>query len=792
MINGTLLHSFTTSRETCVDLDYYLVCDSTWAMKTHCGTSGAQPYSETLDKLSKTFISIATAEARLWLISQLIKERLTTRDIYYFALKQAQIRTENKEPDIATVRFAMKAKQRDIESNLMQLRSTKKKTEEDLLSKLGGRKYKFRKLLKRAKDTATLHKDKKILAFKQKVDHYRNNQVTIGPPPNTSRTTGGFENKATSLNEYNSLCIFRGPDSLPRPAPPLGPFICDPTIELNQNERTILSKTPKFSIRTETKRQDMKIEIERSLAKHRYNKSSFKKKSINKKSPELIHKESGDRLKTLQKLWEAESDRMTYNQIAGSLDFTQRRPTDYRHNKNVKLPKPLDTDSEFSCEFRRRKILEAFDNFQKTMKDQTRVANITTEKKRGKTRHKDTNLSRKEEAGLKSLKERIKSGELIVAQTDKSSRFCVMKPDQYLESGKTHTDKDDEIDWPQIKTLQNRVNSVVWWLSKFLNHSIQTDDKRMMRNIQDHNSEVADMYLLFKDHKSWTPNSDAPIPSRPVVSGNKTYNVHLSELLSEVLEPVAKESTGAEVSSTEDALCKISELNKWVEEGNKLDHIDALNLQNNKFSFRESNKKLDDTSPNQSNLDFVDIFSDEDEQAAADTLAQLARERIAQDELIAQENNKDKKGPQSLFMGWENKDSEHNGSDMGPQSRFEGWEHKDVASEAEVVPEHSETRTQPLIYEFFGKNKNKQENLEELNINALEKAETRYNKMAQKEHKFTDMLETQFKASECWNKLQTLEMNRLKREEPLTADLKFNSTLQEEDEPPIMLGGGML
>ena len=86
----------------------------------------------------------------------------------------------------------------------------------------------------------------------------------------------------------------------------------------------------------------------------------------------------------------------------------------------------------------------------------------------------------------------------------------------------------------------------------------------MMKNNQDHNTELADMYLLLKDHKQWSQASDKPVPSRPVVSGNHTYNVHLSELLSEVLEPVAKEARGAEISPTEDALCKITEHNESV------------------------------------------------------------------------------------------------------------------------------------------------------------------------------------------------------------------------------------
>ena len=108
---------------------------------------------------------------------------------------------------------------------------------------------------------------------------------------------------------------------------------------------------------------------------------------------------------------------------------------------------------------------------------------------------------------------------------------------------------------------------MVWWLSRVLNHSEMTDPKRMDRNTQDHNSEVAEMYILLKDHKKWDSNSKQSVPCRPVVSGNGTYNVHLSELLSELLEPVAKEMCGAEIASTEDALHQITNINDWIEQG---------------------------------------------------------------------------------------------------------------------------------------------------------------------------------------------------------------------------------
>ena len=70
------------------------------------------------------------------------------------------------------------------------------------------------------------------------------------------------------------------------------------------------------------------------------------------------------------------------------------------------------------------------------------------------------------------------------------------------------------------------------------------------------------MSLLIKDHKSWSETSGKEVPSRPVVSGNKGVNTHLSELVSEVLEPLILELRGGEVSSTEEALNLIESLNK--------------------------------------------------------------------------------------------------------------------------------------------------------------------------------------------------------------------------------------
>ena len=153
-----------------------------------------------------------------------------------------------------------------------------------------------------------------------------------------------------------------------------------------------------------------------------------------------------------------------------------------------------------------------------------------------------------------------------------------MSPEQYIESGNQHTANDEVIDWRTVKKMQSNVNNVVWWMNKILRHGEETDESRVMKNMQDNNNELADMYCLIKDHKHWSSDSKMPVPSRPVVSGNETFNVHLSEILSELIEPVTRETSSVETVSTEEALCHINKLNDHIERGNSIDTLDGLLL----------------------------------------------------------------------------------------------------------------------------------------------------------------------------------------------------------------------
>ena len=116
--------------------------------------------------------------------------------------------------------------------------------------------------------------------------------------------------------------------------------------------------------------KDVLIELERILSKLRFTKTNHFTNSRNKltgkkeaNTAESILVETQNKTETLSRLWLDNQDRLVYNEITGRANFSKRRPTDYRHNKLIKLPRHIDADNELACETRRRKIMSTFKKF---------------------------------------------------------------------------------------------------------------------------------------------------------------------------------------------------------------------------------------------------------------------------------------------------------------------------------------------------------------------------------------------------------------------------------------------
>ena len=105
-----------------------------------------------------------------------------------------------------------------------------------------------------------------------------------------------------------------------------------------------------------------------------------------------------------------------------------------------------------------------------------------------------------------------------------------------------------------------------------LNKIFQTGSKwkqeeRLNINMIDEGAQTCALRLLIKDHKGWLPDTGTCPPSRPVVAGNSGLNMHLSEIISKILEPIAENGKAFEVNSTGHMLDKIDKLNKYLKDG---------------------------------------------------------------------------------------------------------------------------------------------------------------------------------------------------------------------------------
>ena len=212
------------------------------------------------------------------------------------------------------------------------------------------------------------------------------------------------------LQEFSTTSIFNTPEDLPKPLEPLGPFVTSSSIKLTEGEKKLLSKDPKYSLVFPPSKMKLSIEIERMNTKIRYNnsprkminkqvgykegelrernritdrggepiewnRSSRKSKCLGKKSKKKagIDKCSTEYIADLTKLlgdgdlaelFSECKDRYVHNPVDNCIDFTTRRATDYKLNRNVHLPKPMSSEKELQCELRRSTFIKAFEAYQ--------------------------------------------------------------------------------------------------------------------------------------------------------------------------------------------------------------------------------------------------------------------------------------------------------------------------------------------------------------------------------------------------------------------------------------------
>ena len=146
-----------------------------------------------------------------------------------------------------------------------------------------------------------------------------------------------------------------------------------------------------------------------------------------------------------------------------------------------------------------------------------------------------------------------------------------MSLENYLKAGGKHTIKDEEVDLNIISNTQKELNGNLSMIIKFCKMGHLWNQVDRVRSTMINGSlSLCPMYLTYKDHKGWTGEDDSPPPTRPIAGGNTGMNIHISEVISEMVEPMVDAFEGEkEIISTEDMKARIEIINEGNKDWNK-------------------------------------------------------------------------------------------------------------------------------------------------------------------------------------------------------------------------------
>ena len=242
-----------------------------------------------------------------------------------------------------------------------------------------------------------------------------------------------------------------------------------------------------------------------------------------------------------------------YDPTASKVDMVKHRVTDRAHNTRVFLPKPMAATREATLAVH----MSDWERVRVSIKKD--IADNDKDKQK-------TNLTYSQKKGLVSLVRRVKSGEVIIVETDKTGQFAILTMEEYMAAGVVHTSKDGEVTEEFVKNNQRVLNRHCSLCLKIFNVGQDWMHQARHRETKLNKSCCIPMLrLLFKDHKTRSPS-----PTRRVCAANSGMNVHFSDLLSTVLEPLAKTIPGSlEVISVDNFISWCEDYNEEIDNKEK-------------------------------------------------------------------------------------------------------------------------------------------------------------------------------------------------------------------------------
>ena len=488
----------------------------------------------------KLWKNLAESSARINLLRILIREGIGLNEVEEFGMglqskfKSQKFKNSAKltRKDGKIVEHAMKNKLADEQCYFRELVVLRNKARREIDKKIKKNSKPYRKFMLKLGQEEKRKKTQMTIKFKKKVDHLKKkynsdkNQSELTVPEDIQEFSENavFDKKKFDTIEETSYDV---------------KVIGD--IELSDQEKQVLRLHPKFCVAEKFQPIQFEQEQEAALAKLRM---EFRKQEENK---ELSEEE-------VQECEEFEAlCRQVYDPMTQEYDARKKRVTDLQECAKVTLPKPLSAENEAKLELRKTTQMEIFRDYLHKNGD----------------KNKESNLTQEEKVGLKSLQKRMKENDLVILKTDKSSKFAVTNKQEYIQMGQEHVAKDKMINRQELIETEETINghtrawTHIWGSGKNHNHF-----DRILSSKVTHSENVANLYLMFKDHKPGTR-------TRPTATGHSSNSLGLSNSVAEILEAVANsENKRYNTISSEDMLHRIHNYNKSIETRTKTAPLD--------------------------------------------------------------------------------------------------------------------------------------------------------------------------------------------------------------------------
>ena len=475
--------------------------------------------------VEKTFRKTIESEERVIMMRELIAKGVGLAEVenFFGDLAQKCRNVGNRSRKESLIKFTMKVKYQDALKDRDYWRVQKARTIKKVIAVWGSRSPRKRSLFRRLIESSDQLRENLKAKYRDKIEHlyrkFKEEQEIFCLPDDLLR--------------YKTVKCLQ-PDYKPPEAPTDREPLVLGGVVLDSDEKQAMLLDPKFAVLDKLSEEDWELEVQCCLTKLRWDKMAEDRLSKD------ITEEEREKTET----HEAE-ERQIFDPITKTIDYRKYRATDAPMNATLHLPPGQTPEYEAGLEIRFQEWMGVGRKY---------IEEFCTEGKQ------ETNLTPAQKRGLKKLKKRVAEGELVCVTTDKSGRLAIMPLELYEAAGEVHCSQDREVtmEFAEETARQLRGHTSAWLKNLNIGENHNHQDRHRKTFIS-HTLNIAEMYLLYKDHKFW---DGGPIKTRPVASAINGFNVQYSNLLSPILEALADAmKNNYEIISTEDGLSKIDQFN---------------------------------------------------------------------------------------------------------------------------------------------------------------------------------------------------------------------------------------